>query len=191
MPRKRHFLQSTFFTGLVLLAPLGITILIVQKIVGLVEASSPIGFWGGLGVALAVIFVVGLISRTALRSLGPAIDDFLHRIPGVGAIYGYTRDLMKAFAGQDKRFSHPVWVYPYPRSKMRLIGFITREDLRVLGLKGEVAVFIPLAYNISGTLVVLPRNQVKVVETKSKDLLAFVATGGLSGAHAPGSDRGD
>lgn len=188
MARKR-FIQSTFLTGLVLLAPLAITALIVKKIADMVQASSPIGFWGGLGVAVAMIFVVGLVSRTALRGLGPMIDELLIRIPGVGAIYGYTRDLTKAFSGNDKRFAHPVWVYPYPRSKMRLIGFITREDLRVLGLKDEVAVFIPLAYNISGTLVVLPRSQVKAVETRSKDLLAFVATGGLSGAHYPGAER--
>ena len=172
-------LQHTFVTGLLLLAPLVITVLIVRNIVGWVEANSPIGFWGGLGVALAVIFLVGWISRTALGSLVSMIDDLLARVP----IYGYLRDLMKAFSGEDGRFKQPVWVYPYPKSHMRLIGFVTRKDLKVLGLKNEVAVFIPLAYNISGTLVVVPTRQIKPVKTRSSDLLAFVATAGLAGAH--------
>lgn len=175
-------------TGLLLLAPLGLTFLFVEKIVDMVQARSPIGFWGGLGVALGTIFLVGWLSRTAAGSLLSVVDDALTKVPGLGGIYGYLRDLMKAFSGDDARFKQPVWVYPYPGSKMRLIGFITREDLRVLGLKGEVAVFLPLAYNISGTLVVLPRAQVKAVKTRAKDLLAFVATGGLAGATIAGEE---
>jgi uncharacterized membrane protein len=178
-------------TGLFLLAPLGLTIVIVSKIVDLVNAWSPIGFWGGLGIALVAIFAVGWVSRTAAGSLLSVIDEALSKVPGLGTIYGYLRDLMKAFSGDDARFKQPVWVYPYPRSKMRLIGFITREDLAVLGLRGEVAVFLPLAYNISGTLVVVPRSQVKPVKTRSHDLLAFVATGGLTGATVSGDEAKD
>ncbi|HXC65201.1 MAG TPA: DUF502 domain-containing protein, partial [bacterium] len=145
-----------------------------------------VGLWGGLGFALAVIYLVGFISRTAAGSLLSVVDEVLAKVPGLGTIYGYLRDLMQAISGEDARFKTPVWVHPYPRSKMKMIGFITREDLRSLGLRGEVAVFLPLAYNISGTLVILPRSQVTPVNTRSKDLLAFVATAGLTGAHEPG-----
>jgi uncharacterized membrane protein len=137
------------------------------------------------------VFVVGWVSRTAAGSLLSVIDEALVKVPGLGTIYGYLSDLMKAFSGDDARFKSPVWVYPYPKSKMRLIGFVTREDLTVLGLKGEVAVFLPLAYNISGTLVILPRNLVKPVKTRSQDLLAFVATAGLTGASEPGIEAKD
>jgi uncharacterized membrane protein len=196
MPSKRlKSMQHTFVTGLLLLAPLAMTSLIVYSIFGWVDAHSPFGFWGGpllsVALVLVLIFLVGWISRTALGSLLSMFDDMLARIPGLGLIYGYIRDMAQAFGGEDKRFNQPVWVYPYPGSKMRLIGFVTREDLTVLGLKDEVSVFIALAYNISGILVVLPRTQVKPLKTKSKDLLAFVATGGLAGAHEPKPGRAD
>ncbi|HTB21389.1 MAG TPA: DUF502 domain-containing protein [bacterium] len=178
-------LQRTFVTGVLLLAPLAVTTLIVYSIVGWVADHSPFGFWGGIGFAVGLIFLVGWISRTALGSLLSMVDDVLTKVPGLGVIYGYIHDMVQGLGGNDKRFRQPVWIYPYPGSKMRLIGFITREDLNILGLKDDVAVFIPLSYNISGTLVVLPRSQVKPLKTKSKDLLAFVASGGLAGAHAP------
>ena len=193
--KRLKTLQHTFVTGVLFLAPLAMTYLIVATIIGWVDAHSPFGFWGGSVLAivlvLALIFLVGWISRTALGSLLSVLDDLLAKIPGLGMIYGYIRDMAQALGGDDKRFKQPVWVYPYPGSEMRMIGFITREDLSVLGLKDEVAVFVALAYNISGIMVVLPRSQVKPIETKSKDLLAFVATGGLAGAHLPRPGEGD
>ncbi len=178
-------LRHTFVTGMLLLAPLAVTALIVANIVGWFAARSSLGLWGGLGLALALILLVGWISRTALGSLLSLADDALARVPGLGMVYGYVRDMVQSLAGNDQRFRHPVWVYPYPNSKMRMIGFVTREDLRVLGLKDDVAVFLAFGYSISGVLVVVPRSQVKPLRTKSKDLLAFVATGGLAGAHPP------
>lgn len=179
-------LKHTFVTGLLLLAPLAITVLIVNRIADIVRDNSPFGLWGGLGIAVGVIFLVGWVSRTAAGSLLSLVDEAATKVPGLGVIYGYLRDLVKAFGGDDARFKQPVWVYPYPRSRMRLIGFVTREDLGSLGAKGDVAVFMPLAYNISGTLVVIPRSQIKPIKTRSKDLLAFVASGGLTGGHDPG-----
>jgi uncharacterized membrane protein len=191
-PSKRFkSLQSIFVTGVLLLSPLAVTTLIVFTIVGWVEAHSPFGFWGGLGLAVGVIFAVGWISRTALGSLLSLIDDMLAKVPGVGMIYGYIHDMVHGLGGADQRFRQPVWVFPYPGSKMKMIGFITREDLGVLGLKNEVAVFVTFGYSISGVLVMLPRSQVKPLKTKSKDLLAFVATGGLTGAHMPKPDQDD
>jgi uncharacterized membrane protein len=196
MAQKRlKTMQHTFVTGVLLLAPLAITSWIVWSFIGMVDAHSPFGQWWGTVIAvvlvLVLIYAVGWISRTALGSLLSLLDDVILKVPGVGLIYGYIHDAAQAFGGDDKRSRQPVWVYPYPNSKMRMIGFITREDLKVLGLKGEVAVFIALAYNISGLLVIVPRSQVKPLKTKSKDLLAFVATGGLAGAHEPRPGDGD
>jgi len=184
--RRLKSIQHTFVTGMLLLAPLAVTTWIVVTIFYWGEEHSPFfGFWGGLGLALTLIFIVGWVSRTAMGPLLSMVDDVLAKVPGLGILYGYLRDMVQGFGGDDQRFRQPVWVYPYPGSKMRMIGFVTREDLSVLGLKNEVAVFLAMGYSISGFLVVVPRNQVKPLKTKSKDLLAFVATGGLAGAHVP------
>lgn len=178
-------LQRTFAAGLLLLAPLALTALVVWKIVKWVEAYSPVfGFWGGAGIALALILLVGWISRTAASRLLGFVDEAVARIPGLGTLYSSLRDLAQALGGKDKRFNKPVWVYPVPGSRLRLVGFVTREDLGFLGARGEVAVFLPMAYNFAGHLVVLPRRQVKPVDPRAREVFGFVATGGLAGGHA-------
>lgn len=182
-------LQRTFITGLIVLAPLAATAIILKGLYEWVKANSPFTFFGGtlltLLIVVLIILLVGWLSRTALRSVLDLMDDGLVKVPGVGLIYKAVRDLVNAISGEERRFRHPVWVKPVPGSPLKLIGFITREDLTQLGVKGEVAVYLPDSYNISGKLVVLPRRAIKPVQSSSRDLFAFVATGGLTGGHAP------
>ena len=185
-PVKRTWsqsLQRSFVAGLILLAPMAATAYIVFNIAGFMEQHVPYGFLGGSVLTIAIILVVGLLSRTALGSALSLLGDTFGRLPVLGLVYGAVRDLVNALSGEDKRFKDPVWVRPFAGSSLKVIGFITRDDLRHLGAPGEVAVYLPSSYNISGVLVIVPRKLVKPVRTKSKDLFAFVATGGLSGAH--------
>lgn len=185
-PSMSKRLQRTFFTGLIVLAPLFATVWILWGLYDYVSARSPFAFPGGWVVTLAtvalIILAVGWLSRTALGSFMELIEDWLIRLPGLGLIYRSLRELVNAVSGEERRFKHPVWVRPFRGSSLKLIGFITREDLAHLGVKGEVAVYMPHSYNISGQLVVLPRRAVTPIKTKSRDLFAFVATGGLTGA---------
>lgn len=183
-------LQKTFVTGLVVLAPLFVTIWVLWGLYDYVQVRSPFGFYGGtlatLAVVVAVILLVGWLSRTALGSMLALMDDSAARLPGVGLLYRALRDMVNAISGEERRFQVPVWVYPVPGSKLKMVGFVTREDLVQLGVKGEVAVYLPHSYAISGMLVVMPRKQVKPIVSKSRDIFAFVATGGMTGAHVSG-----
>jgi uncharacterized membrane protein len=179
-------LRRTFFTGLIVIAPLFATVWIVWGLYDYVQSVSPFKFAGGalltILAVLLIILAVGWLSRTALGTVMDSAEEWLTRVPGVGLIYKALRDLVNAISGKERRFQHPVWVHPIPGSPLKLIGFITREDLGHLGVTDEVAVYLPDSYNISGKLVVLPREAVKPIESSSRDLFAFVATGGLTGA---------
>lgn len=192
--RKPSFkvqLQAAFITGLVLLAPLVITLLVIWNIAVWMEARLPFGFWGGGLMTLALILLVGFLSRTAMGSVLDLLDIALTRLPLIGTIYGSVRDLIKAVSGEERRFQNPVIVQFAPGSKIKRIGFVTRDDLRHLGLPGDVAVYLPDAYNISGRLWIVPRSQVKPLKTKSKDIFTFAATGGLAGAQHGAAPRRD
>ncbi len=192
-------LQRTFVTGLIVLAPLAATAFILKSLYDYVGSISPFGFFGNAflstlatGVAVVlIILLVGWLSRTALGSVLELADDGIAKLPGVGLIYSALRDLVNAVSGEERRFRHPVWVRPVPASPLKLIGFITRDDLSQLGVKGEVAVYLPDSYNISGKLVVVPKRLVTPIKSRSRDLFAFVATGGLTGAHSGGRDARD
>lgn len=187
-------IQRTFITGLVVLAPLAATAFILRGLYEWVKLNSPFDFAGGTALTLLIVAViivlVGWLSRTALGSVLDLIDDGLARLPGVGLIYKALRDLVNAISGEERRFRHPVWVWPIPGSKLKFIGFVTREDLRHLGLRSEVAVYLPDSYNISGKLVVVPKSMVKPIKSGDHNLFAFVVTGGLTGASTAAKPKG-
>jgi len=180
-------LQRSFVTGLILLAPVAATVWVLKFIFDRMRQYSPFSFWGGelvtLLALLAFIVLVGWLSRTAMGGMLSLFGGALARIPVLGLVYSSVRDLVNAVSGEERRFRHPVWVRPLADSPVRLIGFITREDLSILGAHDEVAVYLPDSYNISGKLLVVPKVLVEPIRTESSDLFAFVATGGLSGAN--------
>ncbi len=192
-PSRIKNLQATFLAGLFLLAPVWVTYVILRGIYDKVSAWSPFGFWGGTILTLVVILLsilfIGWLSRTALGSILTVMDDAMTRVPGINLVYNAVRDLVKAFGGGQKGFTQPVWIKLSPRSKIRMIGFITRQDLSSLGAKGDVAVYLPHSYAISGMVIFMPRNQVKPVQTQNRDVFAFLATGGLSGASIRSKDE--
>jgi uncharacterized membrane protein len=189
---KLKSLQATFLTGLLLLAPLAVTVWVLKGIYQWLDSLSPFGFLGGpaltgpaltLASILLFIFAIGWLSRTALGSILTLIDDTLTRVPGVNFVYNSVRDLVKAFGGDQHGFTHPVWLKVAPSASIRMIGFVTREDLSNLGAKGDVAVYLPHSYAISGVVVFVPKRLVKPVQTQGRDTFAFLATGGLTGAN--------
>jgi uncharacterized membrane protein len=70
---------------------------------------------------------------------------------------------------------------------VRVLGFVTRDDLAALGLAGSVAVYVPQSYNFSGTLLIVPTDRVEPLHTGAGELMTFIVSGGVSGygADAP------
>jgi uncharacterized membrane protein len=219
MPQRAWFrsLQRSFVTGIILLAPVSATLWVINLLLATLNpvttlvidflltalrqpvpvppatAGVVVVVTGNLitvTVLVGIILMVGWLSRTVLGSVVAMIGDFIARLPVLGLVYSSVRDLVNAVSGKEKRFQHPVWVKPISNSPLRFIGFITREDLAMLGAKGDVAVYLPHSYNISGNLIIVPRRVVRPIKTQSADLFAFVATGGMSGAHGHHGGRG-
>ena len=53
------------------------------------------------------------------------------------------------------------------------------------GLKDQVAVYIPAAFNFGGNVVVVPRECVRPVDMPTRDVMAFVFSGGVASEHKP------
>ena len=65
-----------------------------------------------------------------------------------------------------------------------MIGFVTRSDFSSLpagiGEEGEIAVYLPLSYQIGGYTVIVPRSAVKPVNMSTHRAMGFVVTGGMT-----------
>ena len=103
------------------------------------------------------------------------------RAPIVKIVYSSVRDLIEAFVGDKKRFNRPVLVSLTADGALRSPGFITRDDLSALGDSTRVAVYLPQSYNFAGSLIVVPRDRVTLVDVESSQLMTFIVSGGVSG----------
>jgi uncharacterized membrane protein len=71
----------------------------------------------------------------------------------------------------------------FPGSDMRLMGFVTRDEFSDLppgiGGEGEVAVYLPMSYQVGGYTVFMPRSQISPVQMPREQAMRFVLTAGL------------
>jgi uncharacterized membrane protein len=177
-PLVRYFLRGAFVT-----APLALTLYIILKLLSFVDLVLPLGIPGlGLLVTLTLITLIGFLTSNVVgRGILEGTERLLRKVPLVKLIYGSIKDLVGAFVGDRKSFDRPVAVRPYGEAGVRVLGFVTREDLLALGMPGHVAVYLPQSYNFAGFLLVVPREQVELLDVPSAELMTFLVSGGISG----------
>jgi uncharacterized membrane protein len=141
---------------------------------------------GGMGllIGIVVIFVVGILMRAYIvRRVFEFSERILLEIPLIKSIYAALRDFFAMFAGQSETDALQVVTVSLPGSNMRLMGFVTRDDFTDLpqGIadSGDVAVYLPMSYQVGGYTVFMPRSQLSPIEMTREQAMRFVLTAGL------------
>ena len=201
--RKPGFLgslRSWFLTGLLVTAPVLLTVYITWAAIELIDgqvASILPGFnqlvfasipGAGLIIGLILITFIGAVAAGFLgRWLIGLGESILNRMPVVRTIYGASKQILETvISAQSDAFRDAVLV-EYPRRGLWVIGFVTG------GTKGEVAelmdgnmvnVFIPTTPNpTSGFLLFCPRDEVIYLDMSVEDAVKLVVSGGI--VHPP------
>jgi uncharacterized membrane protein len=172
-----------FLQGLVLIAPITITIYILYEVFKMVDGILPIKIPGlGLLAILIIITLVGIIGSTIIaKPILAYYNRLFEKIPIIKILYTSIKDLMSAFVGQKKKFTEPVLVKMSKDSDTEKLGFITEKDLTVLGIeKGKVAVYFPISYNFSGDLFIVPIENVKLIHASPTEIMKFIVSGGVT-----------
>jgi uncharacterized membrane protein len=195
MEIKNSFLKriiSYFIRGLVLVAPLYATALIIWTGVEFLDNIIPIDmpisneqsvYLPGLGVLIIIfgIVLLGFLFSTIVpQSFFKFTESIMRRLPLVSLIYYSIKDLILAFVGDKKKFNQPVLVTMYKDTDIKKIGFITQTDLSHLKIADHVAVYMPLSYSLSGELFIVPTEHVTLLEAKSTDVMKMLVSGGVS-----------
>lgn len=172
---------SYFLRGLLFITPVAVTLYIIFQTILFLDNLIPVPLPGiGILMVLALITFVGYLA--SLFFAKPIFDWFergLIRIPLVNLIYTSIKDLMGAFVGDKKKFSSPVKVQ-LSDTLIRL-GFITQENMAIVGEPDMVAVYFPHSYNVSGNVFLVPKDKVTaLVGVKSSDVMKFMVSGGVS-----------
>jgi hypothetical protein len=190
-----------FFQGVVVLAPLGVTIWVVVSLFNWVDnflpnvlnLLFPIRFAAvngqipkvtGLGfvVAIALMLVVGWLSSLFIVGRFVAIfDKLLEKTPGIKIIYSSVKDFLEAFTGNKKKFDQPVLVNLDSADIWR-IGFITQNSTAHFGMSEYVTVYVPHSYAISGITFIVPAGKVKKLPKgiTASEAMKYVISGGVT-----------
>lgn len=187
-------LLNYFLQGLLVLAPIAITIYAVYSVVSFIDNQLPIftakdedgkvyvrNYGLGFLIVIAFIIFIGYISSFFIKNrVFNLFDGVLKRTPGIRFIYSTTKEFFEAFAGEKKKFSKPVLANIDDNDVWR-VGFITQEEAKDFGFTEYVAVYIPMSYSIAGNVYLLPRARVKrVTNINATDAMKFAISGGVA-----------
>ena len=207
MPPPKHRtgffggLRSSFFTGIVVILPIGLTIWLIWTLMGWVDGFvlplvpdtfNPEKYIGinlrGVGVIIFLIFtiIVGWIAKGLIgRSLILWGESIVHRMPVVRSIYSGAKQIAETVFAQTERSFEKACLVEYPRRGIWAIGFISTNA------KGEVAetaatssqlmsIFVPTTPNpTSGFLLFFPKDDVIELDMSVEDAAKLVISAGL------------
>ena len=194
-------LAQLFFQGVVVLAPIGVTVWVIVSLFNwvdnflpnLLNTLFPIQFAAvngqipkvtGLGfvVVIALVLIVGWLSSLYfMERLVSVFDKVLERTPGIKIIYSSVKDFLEAFAGNKKKFDQPVLVNVDAADVWR-IGFITQENSEHFGLQEFVTVYVPHSYAISGITYIVSPTRIKKLPKNigASEAMKYVVSGGVT-----------
>ena len=194
-------IAQLFFQGVVVLAPIGVTIWVVVSLFNWVdnflpnllnfifplqfaEVNGQIPKVTGLGFVVAitlVLFIGWLSSLFFVERLVSIFDKLLEKTPGIKIIYSSVKDFLEAFAGNKKKFDQPVLVNVDSTDVWR-IGFITQKNTEHFGLKDFVTVYVPHSYAISGITYIVSVDRIKKMPkgVNASEAMKYVVSGGVT-----------
>ena len=208
-------LRASFLTGLVVIAPVGLTVWLVWSLIGWVDGFVlplvPYDFQPekyirinlrGVGVIFFLIFtiVVGWIAKGLIgKSLINFAESLVNRMPVVRSIYSGVKQIAETVFAQSERSFEKACLIEYPRKGIWAIGFVSiqaKGEVAMRAGKGGdlVGVFVPTTPNpTSGFLLFFPREDVIELDMSLEEAAKLVISAGLvyPGEAAPKEEKGD
>ena len=211
-PRRQSFfsgLRNSFLTGVVVIAPVGLTVWLIWSVIGWVDGvvlpfvpsryqpenilNTFLGLdiqlqLRGLGVVFFLIFTtfVGWLAKGLLgRSLIRSAERFVNRMPVVRSIYSGVKQIAETVFSQADRSFEKACIVQYPRKGIWAVGFISTPAkgeirARVNDAQNLLSVFVPTTPNpTSGFLLFFPAEDVIELDMSIEDAAKLVISAGL------------
>lgn len=206
-PRRGFFasLRSNFLTGLIVIAPIGITIWLIWTLTGWIDswvlpfipnAYNPailINEWTGiqvnirgLGVVTFLIFtmLVGWIAKGLIgRSMIRWAESLVLSIPLIRTVYSGLKQIAETILQQGQQNFDKACLVEYPRKGMWAIAFISTKAKGEIQAKTNdevVSIFMPTTPNpTSGFLLFVPIKDVQVLDMSVEDAAKLIISAGL------------
>jgi len=188
-------LRNYFFTGVVVLIPIGFTLYLSKFLINISAKLLPTGInpnsylpysIPGLEIFLTIIFIT-IIGGLSLSFLGKKflqiIDDLFKRIPILRTIYSALGQMTESFTNQEGNKKSVVLI-EYPRKGCWAVGFATKEnegEIKNKTNKELINVFVPTTPNpTSGFLLMFPKEEVLYLDMSFEEASKFIVSAGTS-----------
>ncbi len=191
--RLRRSLRTRFLSGLLVLVPLGFTVLVlrflyrttagalaplVTELLG--EMHPALLIVASVLALVAVIYVVGVVTANFLGRRLLALGEFiLRRIPLVRPLYSGAKQVIDTFSVSDERSFQRVVYIEWPRPGLKVLGFLTGTTVTADGRRLH-HVFVPAALMpTAGTLEFVPADQVEDAQMTVEQAMRMLISGGI------------
>ena len=188
-------IRNYFFTGVIVLIPIGFTLYLSKFLINFSTKLVPIGLnpntylpysIPGIEIVLTVIFIT-IVGGLSLSFLGKKflqlIDDLFKKIPILRTIYSAIGQMTDSFRNQESNKKSVVLV-EYPRNGSWAVGFATKEntgEIKNKTNKNLINVFVPTTPNpTSGFLLMIPKEDLIYLDMTFEEASKFIISAGTS-----------
>ena len=188
-------LRNYFFTGIIVLIPLGFTLYLTIFLISIssrlvpddINPNNYLPFSiPGLEIIVSILFIT-LIGGLSLSFIGKKIlifiNDLLKKIPFLRTIYSAIGQMTETFTARKKSKKSVVLV-EYPRKGTWAVGFATKDNKGEITKKTNkklVNVFVPTTPNpTSGFLLMFPKDEIIFLDMSFEEASKFIVSAGTS-----------
>lgn len=180
-------LKKSFFTGLLVVIPIGATVYILLFLISILNDLLPFSFLPyGTGIVLTVILIT-LVGFMTTNFIGKRLIDlgeqFIARIPLVKNVYAAVKQISDAMLSQpDKKYRRVVLI-EYPRRGIYTLAFVTgiaRGEIQNKTQGNVINIFVPTTPNpTSGFYLMIPESDVIDLVMSVEDAFKLLISGGM------------
>tara|TARA_B100001063_G_C16561182_1_gene451063 strand:+ start:55 stop:669 length:615 start_codon:yes stop_codon:yes gene_type:complete len=188
-------LRNYFFTGVVVLIPIGFTLYLSKFLINFSTKLVPAGLnpntylpysIPGVEIILTLLFIT-IIGSLSLSFIGKKflqiVDDLFKRIPILRTIYSALGQMTDSFRNQEGNKKSVVLV-EYPRKGTWAVGFATKEnqgEIKDKTKKDLINVFVPTTPNpTSGFLLMFSKDDLIYLDMTFEEASKFIVSAGTS-----------
>lgn len=186
-------LMKYFANGIITIAPIALVLYVVVQVFNFLDnllgqfLKQRMQYVPGVGLLFSIVLItiVGwLATQYISRSLLDLFERFVGRIPLVKSLYSIVKETIQSFFGEKRSFSK-VALVRLPNTSMRMVGFVTSEEVEKLSadLYGYVAVYVPQSFQMAGMTFLVPKEDVEIMELSTEEAMRFILSAGVSAHH--------
>ena len=195
----RHKLKKYFLTGLLVVVPITMTLLVLRWLFRFInsllinilpEVLRPEALYGipvpgiSLVATLLLILLIGVLAANIFgRSLVTFSEKLVDRIPYVKGVYTLFKQVSDTILKRDHGAFRKVVLIEYPRKGIWSVAFVTGKssgEVQRVTAENLVNVFVPTTPNpTSGFYILVPEDDLIVLKMTVEEAFKLIISGGM------------